>query len=300
MTILVADIGGTAFKIGLVNLNGQLTEYHEYENDGKKGGPALMARLLDILDSFDNFTAIGISTSGQVDSGKGEIIFANDNIPNYTGTKLQKILEQRYAVPVKVENDVNAAALGEAHYGAGKQFQDFICLTYGTGIGGAIIMNSQIYKGLNGSAGEFGHFIVHPGGESCKCGNSGCYESYASTTALLKKANQISPTWSNGKALFEQYHQQNASIITIVDEWINEITIGIISLVHIFNPPAIIVGGGIMEQKQLVNQIEKKVQTLIMPSFTGVKIMQASLGNKAGLYGAAALHLINQKNEGGV
>lgn len=293
MVILVADIGGTALKIGLVNLNGQLTEFHEYENDGKKGGQALIARLLDILDRYNNYTAIGISTSGQVNSKKGEIIFANENIPNYTGTKLQKILEERYAVPVKVENDVNAAALGETHYGAGKQFQDFICLTYGTGIGGAIIMNSQIYKGLNGVAGEFGHIIVHPDGESCKCGNSGCYESYASTTALLKKAGQISPTWLNGKALFEQYHQQNASIITIVDEWINEIAIGIVSLVHIFNPPAILVGGGIMEQKQLVNQIEKKVQTLIMPSFSGVKIMQASLGNKAGLYGAAAMHLIN-------
>lgn len=293
MTILVADIGGTAFKIGLVNLNGQLIEYHEYENDGKKGGQALIVRLLDILDSHNNYTAIGISTSGQVDSNKGEIIFANDNIPNYTGTKLKKILEHRYAVPVKVENDVNAAALGETHYGAGKQFRDFICLTYGTGIGGAIIMNSQIYKGLNGVAGEFGHIIVHPDGKSCKCGNSGCYESYASTTALIKKAGQINQTWLNGKALFEQYHKQNASITTIVDEWIHEIAIGIVSLVHIFNPPAILIGGGIMEQKQLVHQIEKKVQTLIMPSFSGVKIMQASLGNKAGLYGAAALHLIN-------
>lgn len=293
MTILVADIGGTAIKIGLVSLNGQLTEYHVYENDGKKGGQALIVRLLDILDSYNNYKAIGISTSGQVDSKKGEIIFANDNIPNYTGTKLQKILEQRYAVPVKVENDVNAAALGETHYGAGKQFKDFLCLTYGTGIGGAIIMNSQIYKGLNGVAGEFGHIIVHPDGESCKCGNSGCYESYASTTALIKKASQINQTWLNGKVLFEQYHQQNASIITIVDEWIHEIAIGIVSLVHIFNPPAILIGGGIMEQKQLVHQIEKKIQTLIMPSFSGVKIIQARLGNKAGLYGAAALHLIN-------
>lgn len=293
MTILVADIGGTAFKIGRVNRNGQLTEYREYENDGRKGGEALVDRLLDILDRYDNYTAIGISTSGQVDSEKGEIIFANDNIPNYTGTKLQNILEQRYAVPVKVENDVNAAALGETHYGAGKQFKDFLCLTYGTGIGGAIIMNSKIYKGLNGVAGEFGHIIVHPDGEPCMCGNSGCYESYASTTALVKKAGYINPTWGNGKAVFEQYHQHNASIIPIVDEWIHEIAVGIVSLVHIFNPPAILIGGGIMEQQQLVDQIEKKVQSLIMPSFSGVKIMQASLGNKAGLHGAAALHLIN-------
>lgn len=291
MSILVADIGGTAIKVGKIDQNAQLIEYQEIENDGKKGGSALMARLLEILDGFSNYSAIGISTAGQVDSENGNIIYANDNIPQYTGTEIRKILEERYLVPVKVENDVNAAALGERYYGAGQPFQDFICLTYGTGIGGAIIINSKVYKGLNGVAGEFGHILVHVNGEPCNCGKSGCYESHASTTALLKKTMRIDPRFSNGKIVFEQYEQQNKLIQTIVDEWIDEIAIGIVSLVHIFNPPAIVIGGGIMEQKTLINRIEQKVQSMIMKSFSEVKILQAGLGNKAGLFGAASLHI---------
>lgn len=295
MVILTVDIGGTAIKVGKINKLGELTEFQEFENDGKKGGSNLISRLFDILDRYSDYSAIGISTAGQVDSEKGKIIYANDNIPNYTGTELQKIVGNKYGVPVRVENDVNAAALGEKYFGAGQPFRDFLCLTYGTGVGGAIIMNSTIYKGINGVAGEFGHMLVHYNGEQCNCGKCGCYESYASTSALLKKTIQVDSRFSNGKIVFEQYTQNNKAVQEIVEGWVTEIAIGLVSLVHIFNPMAIVIGGGVMEQKELVNQIEKKVQSMIMHSFSDVKLLQAGLGNKAGLYGVASLHLVERK-----
>ena len=293
MTILAIDIGGTAIKVGKISTSGILISFQEYENDGTKGGPVLIERLCEIIDGQKEYSAIGVSTAGQVDSKLGTIIFANDNIPNYTGTQLKKILEERYKVPVAVENDVNAAALGERYFGAGRSYQNFICLTYGTGIGGAIIINSNVYKGLNGVAGEFGHILVHPNGFTCKCGKAGCYESYASTTALLKRAKEVDISFYNGKIVFQHYEEGYLPIQEIVHDWINEVAIGITSLVHIFNPPAIIIGGGIMEQRKLVDKIEKQVQSMIMSSFAEVKILQAALGNKAGLFGAASLHLSN-------
>ena len=291
MTVLAIDIGGTAIKVGKISATGTLLSFEEYENDGTKGGPFLIKRLFEIADMQNGYSSIGISTAGQVDSGLGTIIFANDNIPHYTGTPLKKMMEDRYKVPVTVENDVNAAALGERYFGAGRPYRDFICLTYGTGIGGAIIINSNVYKGLNGAAGEFGHMIIHPEGLACRCGKAGCYESYASTTALLKRVKEVEPRLSDGKMVFRQYEEGHRKIQEIVHDWINEIAIGIASLVHIFNPPAVIIGGGIMEQRELVDRIEGQVQSMIMASFAEVGILQAKLGNKAGLYGAASPHL---------
>ena len=126
MRILAADIGGTAIKVGEVTDSGELVSFSEHPSESKQGGPALMERLLRILDGYSGYDRIGISTAGQVDSVKGEILFANENIPNYTGMKIKEMLETRYHVPVAVENDVNAAAIGEGAFGAAKGFKDYL------------------------------------------------------------------------------------------------------------------------------------------------------------------------------
>ncbi|CEG27239.1 ROK family protein [Bacillus sp. B-jedd] len=291
MKILTADIGGTSIKVGLCHQDGTIEQFQEFSTKWANGELKLVDKVIEILSAYSGFDAIGISTAGQVDSEAGVITYANENIPGYTGTRLKEILQKEFDVPVKVENDVNAAALGELHFGAAKGFKDFLCLTYGTGIGGAIVLESQLYKGHTGSAAEFGHIITHPLGNKCACGGLGCYETYASTTALVNMAKRIDKDCINGKIIIEKLNQGNANLEKTIHDWVFEIALGLVSLVHVFNPPAILLGGGIMEQEVLVDMVSAKVHELIMESFSDLKIMKAELGNKAGLLGAASLHL---------
>ena len=177
MKILAIDIGGTSTKLCISDRSGNISGFKEFDSEARMGGKHLIERIIQLVNmNYKDFQAIGISTASQVNSDLGTIIFANENIPNFTGMDVKDIFEGSFNVPVVVENDVNAAALGERNFGAGKKYTDFLCLTYGTGIGGAIVYNSAIYRGLNGSAAEFGHMILYPGGRKCTCGFLGCYE----------------------------------------------------------------------------------------------------------------------------
>ena len=201
MRIAALDIGGTSIKSGI--WNGQdMVGVKEHATNAKNGGRYVMERAVEILRQYDDFEAIGISTAGQVNSAEGCIRYANENIPGYTGMKVREIMEREFHVPAAVENDVNAAAIGEGQFGAGRAFKDFLCITYGTGVGGAIVMNKQIYTGNDGSAGEFGGIMIHP--EDSVYGEPfcGCYEKYASTTALVRKAMAYNRDLDNGRKIF--------------------------------------------------------------------------------------------------
>lgn len=286
MRILALDIGGTDIKYGIINESFDILEAHKTPTNAHLGGAHIIDTIIDISKNYTNIDKIAISTAGQVDSHSGVIVYATDTIPNYTGTRLKEAVEKETGILTVVENDVNSAAYGEAHFGAGKGYDSFICLTYGTGIGGAIFLNGDVFKGSGFSAGEMGHIITHAGGKACTCGGNGCYEQYASTSALLRAVNEISPTPLNSFEIFSKMNSDE-KIKSAVDSWIDEIIIGLISIIYTFNPPLIILGGGIMNEEYIINSINEKLPSRLMESFRNVKIKRATLGNKASMLGAS-------------
>lgn len=286
MRAAVLDIGGTMIKSGIWN-DGRLEKLRERPTEAEKGGQRILELAEEILLDLGSFDAVGVSTAGQVDPLRGCIRYANENIPGYTGMEIRKLLEQRFGVPVAVENDVNAAALGEGWMGAARKERDFLCVTYGTGVGGAIVMEKKIYRGAAFSAGEFGGILIHP--EARRPGEpfSGCYEKYASATALVRRGLCLDPALDSGRKIFARIGEE--SVREAVDAWIDEIVLGLLTLIHIFNPSCIVLGGGVMEQPYVLKQIREKLKRQTIPGFEGVRVCQASLGNSAGLLGAAYL-----------
>lgn len=283
--IAVVDIGGTCIKSGLW-ADGAVTDIREQDTNAHLGGARVMEEVLKILDGYRDFQAVGISSAGQVDVEKGMILYANENIPGYTGTKIREMIENKFHVPTAVLNDVNSAALGEARYGAGRGHDNFLCLTYGTGVGGAIVTGGQVYVGSGYSAGEFGGIVTHPEDrDPARDMFSGCYERYASTTALVQLVRSRFPELSNGREIFARL--EDLGVRELISRWIAEISYGLISLTHIFNPSLIILGGGVMEQEYVISQVRRTLQAQLIPSFLNVELLPAALGNMAGMLGAA-------------
>ncbi len=290
MKILAIDIGGTAIKYGVVSEDFTIEKSFEVPTEAHLGGPHLMQKIMTFVTEYANeVDCVGISTAGQVNSELGKIIFASENIPNYTGIEIKKTIQEKFNLPVRVENDVNSAATAEAKFGAGRGFQDFLCLTYGTGVGGALWINDKIYTGDYFSAGEFGHIVTHTGGKKCTCGNNGCYEMYASTRALVRAVKEETGKALTGREIFAPEHFNNVTVRAVIDNWIDEIIGGLSTLIFIFNPPCIILGGGIMNEDYIISEIDRRIHARPIHSFQSVKIKKAELKNQAGMLGAAYL-----------
>lgn len=287
MRILAFDIGGTEIKYALCDENFNLSQSNSIPTNAHEGGKRIIERVVEIIKTFDNIDRIGVSSAGQVNSITGDIIFATDSIPGYTGVKIKSIIETETGIPTAVENDVNSAAIGETVFGAAKGYSDFICLTYGTGIGGAIFLNGKLFTGSSFSAGEFGHFVTHAGGKDCTCGGKGCYETYASTSALVRSVAESTGDKMNGREIFAGIY--NPQIKACVDAWIDEIVVGLKGLIYIFNPLLIVAGGGVMNQDYITDEINKRLQDELMQSFRKVKVVKALMGNDANKLGAAYL-----------
>ena len=287
MRILAFDIGGTFIKYALCNDNFELTEKNKIPTNAKQGGQVIIQRIIDIIESYENIDRVAISTAGQVDSEHGVVVYSTDNIPYYTGMMVKSLIENKTGIPTFVENDVNAAALGEAHFGAAKGESDFICLTLGTGVGGAIFLNNKLYKGSASAAGEIGHMVIHAGCRQCTCGGEGCFECYASANALIKAVNKISDEPLDAFQIFQKENMQRPEIRSEIDKWIDEIIIGLMNLIYIFNPPLIVIGGGIMNEDYIIELIDRKIYSRLMKSFKNVRIERSQKGNDSALLGVA-------------
>lgn len=295
MNIIAIDIGGTEIKYGLVSLRGEVTFSSSLLTEASKGVEQLLEKIFKIVEKLkdEKTVGIGVSATGQIDGRIGKVVGGTNLIPGWIGTNLVEILERKYKVPAVLENDVNCAALGEMWMGAAKGKENFLCLTIGTGIGGGIVLKGELLRGESSVAAEFGHIQIVKNGVECGCGSKGCYQSYASTTALLKLAEEKIGKKLNGKEIFDEVHKNNIEYKEVVDEWADYFTDGLATLIYIFNPSLIIIGGGVSKQGNFLKEIfRKSLEKKVMKNYLDIlEIKMAERGNDAGMLGASYLLL---------
>ena len=304
------DIGGTAIKGMIINGAGNVLAEGSVPTDADKGADVMMGNIVNLinemLSSVDivkrEIEGVGIGCPGLIDSKNGMVVFAgNLNLKYYP---LATEVSDRIGLPVKITNDANAAALGEAKFGAGKKYEDSVLVTLGTGVGGGIVIDGKLFEGGKSAGTEIGHMVIVENGEPCTCGRRGCFERYASAKALIeqtKKAMEEHPEskmWQtytldtvNGKTPFD-YMDADETAKSVVENYIYHLSCGITNLVNIFRPQVVMLGGGVSEQgERLTVPIQKFVDKEIFAGvhFAPAKVVKATLGSKAGGYGAAAL-----------
>lgn len=291
------DIGGTAVKLGIVDETGRvlLKGEESVSFDGyqtpvlttvrKAAKEFLTANSIPV----ESLAGIGVSATGQIDSRKGIVAGTCGNFPNYIGSPIKAALEQDFGLPVTVANDANCMTLGEVWVGGAQGYTDVIGVTLGTGVGGGILTGGRLLEGARGLGGEMGHYRTHAQhGLLCTCGAVGCWEQYASTTALVRGAHAIDPNLKDGRAIFAAAEAGNPLVLDLIDRWTDEIAQGLAGMVHIFNPQLILIGGGVSAQEKfLIEPVAAKVRRSIMPAFAeGLEIRAAQLHNDAGMVGA--------------
>lgn len=305
MPYLGIDIGGTAAKFGIVSAQGEVlcTESYDVAFDGHE--TPILQTVLKSTDLFleaqktsiTDIEAIGVSATGQIDVKRGMVVGSAGHIKNWLGADIKGAFEKKYGKRTSVLNDANAVVLGEQWTGRAKGCANVIAVAIGTGVGGGVICDSHLLNGNIGIGGELGHFTLKYDGIACTCGNRGCYEQYASMSALVKRVREALPRLDlpgvtanqiNGKHVFKWFWDGNQEIKEIVDSWIDRIVEGLIGLTHIFNPEMILIGGGVSKEgERFMSILRSKVLLGVMPRFAeGLKIEATALGNDAGLVGA--------------
>jgi len=288
--VIGIDIGGTKILGGIVEEDGTLLKVKRVDTQAQKGKETILAnlfRLIDDLIAEGSIDGIGVGSAGRIDHKRGVVVYATDNLPGWTGLALKDVLEDRYGVEVAVDNDVNAAVLGEMWLGAGRNYRNILMMTIGTGVGGAVVADGKLIRGSSWSAGEIGHMILYPEGKQCNCGQKGCLEQYISGTALYRRYNELSKDLKIGNArqVFELYRQKEEIAVKVVNEFIKVLAISIISIRNVLDPEVFIIGGGVVESKDLW------WDDLKASLGSGINIVSAELSNKATMFGAARLVL---------
>ncbi len=278
------DVGGTAIKYGILNEKGEVLEHWQMPTEAFKGGKAILEKIKNIVQCYttkNQICGICISTAGMVNPIEGKIIHANENIPLYEGICLKNELEQVFAIPCEVENDVNCAGLAEYYNGAAQGSSNALCLTIGTGIGGCAIINGNLLRGSSYSACEIGYMQVK--GEE--------FEKAASTSALTrtvacKKQEDIS-LW-NGKKILMCAEKGDIVCKNALMYMADVLALGISNICYVLNPDTLILGGGIMQQESILTmEIRKALEKYLVPvMFSHLRIELAHHHNLAGLVGA--------------
>ena len=304
------DVGGTKVLGGVVDEAGKVLTTARKDTP-RQGGSALTQTIADVAKELleqNSVTSVGVSAAGFVSSDR-KTMLATPNIADWNGVDLDNQLTTLIGLPVVIENDANAAAWGEAKFGAGKNQDHMMMLTVGTGIGGGIVVNGALYRGAFGIAAEFGHMRVVPEGHICGCGARGCFEQYASGNALLRHAREAinaSPEVARnllsrgdgtvagltGQAITEAARDGDPVALAAFNTTGQWLGAGIASLAVLLDPACVVIGGGVIDAGEILLKPTRESLERNMP-FAGKhpypQIIAAQLGNEAGLVGVADL-----------
>ena len=307
------DLGGMTIKAGIVTEDGKILHKDAVPTGAKRHYTEILADMAklaikvceDAGYSMDDITSIGIGSPGSCDAKNGVLIYAN-NI-NFNNVPVREEIQKYINKPVYLENDANVAAYAE-YCVLGKKMECFIAVTLGTGVGGGIIMNGKIFSGHNGAGGELGHTVIIKDGEACTCGRKGCWEAYASASALMAQTKQaiIDNKDSimndliegnldnvNGKTAFDAAKQGDKAAMEVVKKYAEYVGVGIANMINIFQPEMLVIGGGVCNQgDNLLNPIREYCEKEIYSGGNkdGINLAIAKLGNDAGIIGAALLN----------
>jgi glucokinase len=304
------DVGGTKVLGGVVDELGTVVKTARRDTP-REGGAALTQAIADVAKELMNeFTidSVGVSAAGFVSSDR-KTMLATPNIAGWNGVDLDYQLTSLIGLPVVIENDANAAAWGEARFGAGRGKRHMLMLTVGTGIGGGIVVNGELYRGAFGIAAEIGHIRVVPEGHLCGCGARGCFEQYGSGNALMRHAREAiaaSPDIARnllsrgdgtlegltGKAITDAARDGDAVALAAFNTTAQWLGAGIASLAVVLDPECVVIGGGVIDAGEILLKPTREALERSMP-FAGKhpypEIIGAQLGNEAGLVGVADL-----------
>ena len=303
------DVGGTFVKGIIIDEKGKIVCEDSVPTVTGEGLADCIETLAETLVRnagvvFSAIKGAGVGCPGLIDSSRGEVVFAgNMNLKNYP---LQKLLQEKLSIPVKICNDANAAALGEARFGAGKGYKDSVLITLGTGVGGGIVIGGKLFEGYKSAGAEIGHMVIEHGGAKCTCGRRGCFEAYCSARALTARTkwameeDTSSAMWNtythdsaDGRTAFE-YMDTDRTAKQVVGWYLKYLNCGIANIANIFRPQVIMIGGGVAAQgTRLSVPLQEMLNKEIFAGtdYAPVKVECATLGNKAGAFGAAALNI---------
>jgi len=298
------DLGGSSLKYALGTAQGEILKEGKRPSHATKGTAIILEEIFQAISEMVNHakslglkpSVVGMGTPGAVDVTTGFLKGSTPNFKFWNDVPIKSELENRVKLPVFIDNDANLMILGEANFGAGIGHQNIIGLTIGTGIGGGIILNGEMFRGSNYSGAELGHATIKYDGLNCRCGGKGCLERYASASAMIdlfyKKSQLISSPVEkeriNVKYIFQQRKSGNPLAAEIIEKSTYYLGRGLANFINIFNPTIIIVGGGVAEAgKAYLKEVEEVAFRYAMDcAKENVKIVGAQLGNRAGILGA--------------
>ncbi|WP_180953617.1 ROK family protein [Bacillus sp. T33-2] len=300
MKAIGIDIGGTGVKGGIIGSDGVMLRREAVKTNVLNNREGVLESLFSVIDSLlekeEDIVGIGVGTAGRVKTDTGEVVYATANLPGWQGTRVGQLLTERYQLPSFIENDANAALIGEAWKGRERKFVSVTMLTLGTGVGGANMLGGKVVTGGHYQSGEWGHVVLVPDGRPCNCGMKGCIEQYLSGSALVKSANEgTSINFSHGKDIFRAFSDGIEEIKKVVDTYLDHLALAIYNISVSVDPEAVIIGGGVIDSKEYWwDFLLKKLDKYNVPT----KILPAKLGNEAGMFGAAKLVFDGVKKRG--